>query len=418
MISNETKYNLDWNIKKLEDMGEFARGKSKHRPRDDKSLFGGKYPFVQTGDVKSAILRLREYSATYNEKGLLQSMLWKKGTLCITIAANIAETAILDIDACFPDSVVGFSAIEDDLDSYFMHYLFCYIRRMIQRSVSGSVQDNINLAYLKKLTFRIPDLGERKNLTNTLKVIDDKIELNNCINKTLEEMVQAIFKNWFVDFEPFIDGEFEDSDLGMIPKGWRVGVLEDYITSIDNRGKTPPLSTQMTPYPIIDVKALSGDSRIINYNNCTKYVEEETYNNWFRSGHPKLQDILISTVGSLAEMKIFYGDKGCVAQNVVAFRSKSLSFLYLYQYLQNIKKDLISYNIGSVQPSIKVTHIIKHKILEPKDEVLQLFEKTVSGISKLIFNNFQQNQTLITIRDSLLSKLMNGEIRVPAKEVQ
>ncbi|MEH7275928.1 restriction endonuclease subunit S, partial [Neobacillus vireti] len=93
---------------KLNELGTVSRGKSRHRPRDDKSLYGGKYPFIQTGDVKKANFYIRDFKQTYNEKGLAQSKLWNKGTLCITIAANIAETAILDIDACFPDSIVGF----------------------------------------------------------------------------------------------------------------------------------------------------------------------------------------------------------------------------------------------------------------------------------------------------------------------
>ena len=112
--------------------------------------------------------------------------------------------------------------------------------------------------------------------------------------------------------------------------------LGDLVTSIDNRGKTPPLSSKPTNFPIIDVRALSGASRIVDYNNCTKYVTEETYNNWFRSGHPKPYDILISTVGSIAEMKIFLGNIGCIAQNVVGFRSTKVSPLYIYQYLNYI----------------------------------------------------------------------------------
>lgn len=99
---------MKWEYLTLDKLGSISRGKSKHRPRNDKILFGGKYPFIQTADVKAANLYLTEYKNTYNEKGLEQSKLWKAGTLCITIAANIAETAILGIDACFPDSIMGF----------------------------------------------------------------------------------------------------------------------------------------------------------------------------------------------------------------------------------------------------------------------------------------------------------------------
>ena len=188
--------------------------------------------------------------------------------------------------------------------------------------------------------------------------------------------------------------------------------LGDLIESVDNRGKTPPLSAKPTAYPIIDVRALSGSSRIVDYNNCTKYVSEETYNNWFRSGHPKVYDILISTVGSLAEIKIFLGDMGCIAQNVVGFRTKGIPPLYLYQYLNYIKNDLVAYNIGSVQPSIKVTHIIKHSIyVAPQDE-METFDNIARSMTDQIFANCKENETLRQMRDTLLPKLMSGELDV------
>ena len=303
----------------------------------------------------------------------------------------------------------------DDLMFWYYYLKTLGLDQMNSHSaVPGLSRDAVYRKEVKILT----DINERKRVAATLSCLDDKIELNNRMNKNLEEMAQAIFKSWFVDFEPFQEGEFEDSELGLIPKGWRVGTLGDYVKSIDNRGKTPPLAECGTGYPIIDVRALSGETRVINYNNCTKYVDESTYNNWFRSGHPQLYDILISTVGSLAEMKLFYGNRGCVAQNVVGFRSVNISPLYLYQYLQYIKSDLISYNIGSVQPSIKVTHIIKHKILIPEDKVLGDFHKLVDALSRQIFRNSEAMIKLIETRDTLLPKLMSGEIRVPIKEVQ
>lgn len=261
---------------------------------------------------------------------------------------------------------------------------------------------------------------EQKRIADVLSALDDKIEVNNKINENLEAQAQAIFKQWFVDFE-FPDsegkpyktngGKFIDSELGEIPFGWRVGTLGEIVEVIDNRGKTPPLSDKKTEYPIIDVRALNGVFRFVDYNNCMKFVNNETYNSWFRSGHPKENDILISTVGSLAEMKIFTGNIGAIAQNVVALRPH-ISTYYLYQYLLYIKSDILGYDIGSVQPSIKVTHIIKHKILIPSVNNINMFDKIMNGISKKISNNQNEISNLSEIRDSLLPKLMNGEVRV------
>ena len=115
-------------------------------------------------------------------------------------------------------------------------------------------------------------------------------------------------------------------------------------------------------------------------------------------------------------MKIFLGDIGCIAQNVVALRVNDFSNLYLYQYLKYIKDELVSYNIGSVQPSIKITHIIKHKILKPNKNILDNFHHFASDITNQIYNLNLQNQRLKELRDSLLPKLMSGEIRVPIEE--
>lgn len=218
------------------------------------------------------------------------------------------------------------------------------------------------------------------------------------LNNNLEEQLSALFVNMFGHSIDSLD----NSDIK----------LGDLIESVDNRGKTPPLSDEPTDYPIIDVRALSGNSRIIDYTNCTKYVSKETYNNWFRSGHPKEYDILISTVGSLAEMKIFLGTIGCIAQNVVGFRTKGISPLYLYQYLNYIKNDLVAYNIGSVQPSIKVTHIIKHSIYVASKEEIEIFDSIARNITKKIFANCQENEALKQMRDTLLPKLMSGELDV------
>lgn len=250
------------------------------------------------------------------------------------------------------------------------------------------------------MQYEVPifDIDTQRKIASVLRSLDEKIELNSTINLNLEEQLSALFVNMFGHSIDSLD----NSDIK----------LGDLIESVDNRGKTPPLSDEPTDYPIIDVRALSSNSRIIDYTNCTKYVSKETYNNWFRSGHPKEYDILISTVGSLAEMKIFLGTIGCIAQNVVGFRTKDISPLYLYQYLNYIKNDLVAYNIGSVQPSIKVTHIIKHSIYVASKEDIEIFDSIARNITKKIFANCQENEALKQMRDTLLPKLMSGEFDV------
>lgn len=155
----------------LSDLGEFGRGVSKHRPRNDIKLLGGKYPLIQTGDVANAGLYITSYGNTYSELGLRQSKMWDKGTLCITIAANIAKTAILEFDACFPDSVVGFIANERT-NNIFIHYWFSFFQEILESQAPESAQKNINLKILSELKVIVPEKRKQDEFASFVKLTD------------------------------------------------------------------------------------------------------------------------------------------------------------------------------------------------------------------------------------------------------
>lgn len=142
-------------------MGTLERGRSKNRPRNAPELYGGKYPFVQTGEIANAGGYIRSYTKTYNDLGLKQSKMWKAGTLCITIAANIAKTAILTFDACFPDSVVGFIPNEKANLEYIRYWL-SFMQKRLEETAPESAQKNINLEILRKLDIPLPPLAEQE----------------------------------------------------------------------------------------------------------------------------------------------------------------------------------------------------------------------------------------------------------------
>ena len=149
-----------WPLNKLGTIGKLDRGVSKHRPRNAPELLGGPYPLIQTGDVANSDGYIRSYASTYSEFGLRQSKLWPAGTLCITIAANIAKTGILTFDACFPDSVVGFSA-EDPATVEFIRVWLSFLQKMLEESAPESAQKNINLAILRDLDVPVPPLSQQ-----------------------------------------------------------------------------------------------------------------------------------------------------------------------------------------------------------------------------------------------------------------
>ncbi|MFH6926080.1 restriction endonuclease subunit S [Vibrio tubiashii] len=159
-----------WPLRELNEVAEVARGKSKHRPRNDKSLFGGEYPFIQTGDVRNAQKYITNYSATYNEKGLQQSKLWPKDTICLTIAANIGDVAILGMDACFPDSVVGISSSE--LETDYLYYFLTTLQQQLDSKANAAAQKNINLKILSEIKIPVPSLDEQKSIVRQINEID------------------------------------------------------------------------------------------------------------------------------------------------------------------------------------------------------------------------------------------------------
>ena len=218
----------EWNVCCIDDLGTVNRGKSKHRPRNDSILFGGLYPFIQTADVKKANLYITEYNETYSDIGLAQSKLWDKGTLCITIAANIAESAILGIDACFPDSVVGFIPHKGKSDLKFVKYLLDEFKVYMRQISKGTTQDNLSLEKLRRVKFNVPEYNTQVKIANFLSTYDDLIENNQRRIALLEKAAQELYKEWFVRFR-FPGHETAKFENG-IPKGWEYVKFEDILS--------------------------------------------------------------------------------------------------------------------------------------------------------------------------------------------
>ena len=191
-----------WIEKKLEEIAlVFGRGKSKHRPRNDEKLYGGNYPFIQTGDVRNSDKFITQYSQTYNEVGLAQSKLWQKGTICITIAANIAETGILTFDSCFPDSMIGLVVDPKKADVNFAYYAMQFLKSALQLLGKGSAQDNINMGTFETQKFPFPSLEMQKKVVQQLDILSTQTKnLENIYQKkldNLEELKKSILQKAF-----------------------------------------------------------------------------------------------------------------------------------------------------------------------------------------------------------------------------
>ena len=185
--------------KKLQDLGSLDRGISKHRPRNDPILLNGPYPLIQTGDVSKCDDIINNYSRTYSEIGLKQSKLWPAGTLCITIAANIARTGILGIKACFPDSIVGFIANDKVLSNYVKHCL-SFFQKKLEDKATSSAQKNINLEVLRNLFIPVPPIELQKKFCKKVDLIQNyKLSQNKNLNKIIAMKNSIIHKIFYVN---------------------------------------------------------------------------------------------------------------------------------------------------------------------------------------------------------------------------
>ena len=184
MFGDPVKNTMDWEIKPLSELGELNRGVSKARPRNSPELLGGPYPLIQTGEVANAKTYITSFNSTYSEKGLAQSKMWPKGTLCITIAANIAQTSILTFDACFPDSVVGFIS-RNMTNELFIHYWFSFFQKILDEQAPQVAQKNINLKILSELNVIVPPLSLQNRFAAFVERVDQQ---KQTVQQSLEKL--------------------------------------------------------------------------------------------------------------------------------------------------------------------------------------------------------------------------------------
>lgn len=200
MFGDPVKNEKGWETKKFKELGKLDRGVSKHRPRNASELLGGNYPLIQTGDVANSGGIITKYRATYSDLGLKQSKLWEKGTLCITIAANIAKTGILDFNACFPDSIVGFKPNDKISNSIYIQYWIGFLQKILEDNAPESAQKNINLEILRGLDVICPPIEHQNEFQKIiLKLNSLKHKLSNKIDEDLfDAIIQKAFKGELV----------------------------------------------------------------------------------------------------------------------------------------------------------------------------------------------------------------------------
>lgn len=401
---------MSWEYKTLDQLGEVSRGRSKHRPRNDPSLFGGKYPFIQTADVKAANFYITEYDTTYNEKGLAQSRLWNPGTLCITIAANIADTGILAMDACFPDSVMGFLPYEGIADVRFVKYCFDILQQNCKKISQGAAQDNLSWEKLSTILFPAPPIEVQTKIADILSTYDNLIENNKKQIKLLEEAAQRLYKEWFVDLR--FPGHETTTIVDGIPEGWKKNRADTFFNM--SIGKTPPRAEKQwftdegNGTPWISISDM-GNSGTYVFDTAEKLTADAISKHNVKV--VPADTVLVSFKLTVGRVSITTTDM-CTNEAIAHFlMPNSMLREYTYLYLKCFEYDSLG-NTSAISKAVNSKIIKAMPFIMPDVDTLHRFQQEVKPIFDAIRNKQLANQNLAEARDRLLPKLMSGKIEV------
>ena len=417
---------MNWEIKTLDELGYIGRGRSRHRPRGDEKLYSGKYPFIQTGDVQKADFYITKYENTYSDFGFKQSKLWKKGTLCISIVgANTAESAILGIDACFPDSVIGFIADNNVSNTFFVKYYLDTIKVQMKTISEGAARENLSMDKLLSMKMLIPPLPTQTKIANILSAYDYLIENNNQRIKLLEEMAEEIYKEWFVRFRfpnykntKFIDKEGKEvkhGSLGALPEDWeekRIKQIGKVIT-----GKTPSkLIDENFDGQIPFIKTPDMQQGMF-FVKTEETLSEQGANTQTSQYIPK-NSISVSCIGTVGKIGITVEQSQTNQQINSIIPLFNLSLEYIFFSIKRIKPIIESYAAtGATMANLSKTKFENLKIIYPSKDLLTLFHKSANPIFEEIKILMQKNQTLQETRNLLLPRLISGKLSVEEIEL-
>ncbi|MDZ4980955.1 hypothetical protein GNF79_12725 [Clostridium perfringens] len=413
---------IDWEVDELSNKVDLVMGQSpKSEFYNDKGIgmpfmqgrttFGEKYHYINTWctDIKRVGI---------------------KNSVLMSVRAPVGDVNIATEDICIGRGLASLNM--KNKNNEFLYYLLKNYSGLLISKESGTVFGSINKAGIEKLVLPFPSNSEQKAIAKILSDLDEKIEINNKINKNLEEMAQAIFKQWFVDFEfpneegkPYKSsgGEMVESELGMIPKGFKVksiGELPLIITDYVANGSFKSLKENVNMYDEINYAIIVRNTDLkSNFKSDCKYVDKKSYDFLAKS---KLfgGELIISNVGDVGSIYLCpkFKKQMTLGSNLIMIdteSSENIGFnLILYRFFKSYIGQYYIKSItgGSAQPKFNKTDFKKIQFINPSNSILKLYNEKNEVIESIIMNNVLENERLEKLRDTLLPKLMSGEIRV------
>ena len=343
----------------------------------------------------------------YKNVGYTDKINCNKNTI-VVVARGVGGCG--DVKITNEDCYLTNLAISVSLNAQFcVPMFFYYLHQLENLSIlnSGSAQPQITIESLTKYSFRIPSLDDQRRIVTVLSSLDRKIELNNKINADLEEMAQAIFKNWFVDFEPFKDGKFVDSELGMIPEGWKVGRLTEIASYMNGLAmqKFPPENNEDS-LPVLKIKELGQGFCGTDSDRCSCNIKDECK---IHNG-----DVIFSWSGTLLVDVWCGGDCG-LNQHLFKVTSKDYPKWFYYYWTKHHLQEFIhiAKDKAVTMGHIKRGHLEEAMVAIPDNDSMEKAHELFEPILSKMISLRLESSRLSLLRDTLLPRLMSGELEVP-----
>ena len=356
------------------------------------SYYGGEIPWLNTKEID--FNRIYSTEKTITDSGLNNSSAKWIVPNTVTVAmygATAGKSCIVKVPMTTNQACCNLTINDEVADYEFVYYTLKNDYTTLASLANGGAQQNLNAQIIKDYVLKMPSLADQRRIASILSSLDRKIELNNKINADLEEMAQAIFKNWFVDFEPFKGGKFVDSELGMIPEGWKVGTLGELCNF--KRGKN-----------LLTKNAIDEGVPVVAGG-----LEPSCYHNVANTGAPV---ITVSGSGANAGFMRMY-HVPVWASDCSFIDISCENFYFVYCFLKVNSKLLKHAQTGAVQPHVKPSDIHDFELAIPDKESIYDFQDKVKPFFDKIASIQKENSRLSLLRDTLLPRLMSGEIEVP-----
>jgi type I restriction enzyme, S subunit len=377
------------------------------------SYYGGEIPWLNTKEID--FNRIYSTEKTITDSGLNNSSAKWIVPNTVTVAmygATAGKSCIVKVPMTTNQACCNLTINDEVADYEFVYYSLKNDYTTLASLANGGAQQNLNAQIIKDYVLKMPSLADQRRIASILSSLDRKIELNNKINADLEEMAQAIFKNWFVDFEPFKDGKFVDSELGMIPEGWKVGRLDEIADVVG--GSTPskakPEYYTQKGIAWLTPKDLSNHPAVYTSRGEID-ITKEGYNSTSTKLMPK-GTILFTSRAPIGYISIAQNDI-CTNQGFKSLVPKKAGTCFLYCFLKYVTPEIENKSTGSTFKEASGSLMKSLKVIMPEQKVFEDFETIVSPLFARIESLEKKSSRLSLLRDTLLPRLMSGELEVP-----